>query len=149
VGGSKTNIFGIPYNPLFFQELDETEVKIGNPKQDNTITFKANGDIEVKTELADLKEIVNNLNTTATGTITNTANNIANTATATLSNQASVITNTASTNIAFVAPLLSLGDGLGLVLNTLANMQVTIPGGSSAGTYPVTIVSPGQTKVSA
>lgn len=50
IGGSKTNIFGIPYNPLFFQDLEETEVKIGNPKQKNTVTFKANGDIEVTTQ---------------------------------------------------------------------------------------------------
>ena len=38
-----------------------------------------------------------------------------------------------------------LGGASSAVLNLLATMQVTIPGGSSAGTYPVTILTSGQT----
>ncbi len=44
---------------------------------------------------------------------------------------------------------INLADANALVLNENANMQVTIPGGSSAGTYTVTINNPGQSKVSA
>lgn len=47
------------------------------------------------------------------------------------------------------ASTVNIGDAVDLVLNNSASMTVTIPSGSSAGTYPVTIVSPGQTKVSA
>lgn len=47
------------------------------------------------------------------------------------------------------APQVALGDAVGLVLNNQATMQVTIPSGSSAGTYPVTIINAGQIKVMA
>ncbi len=38
-----------------------------------------------------------------------------------------------------------LGDASSAVLNLLATMQVTVTGGSSAGTYPVSIITSGQT----
>lgn len=44
---------------------------------------------------------------------------------------------------------INLGDGLGYVLNNMAQMQVVIPTGSSAGTYQVNIVDAGQYKVKA
>lgn len=43
----------------------------------------------------------------------------------------------------------NLGDATALVLNENAVMQVIIPSGSSAGTYPVQIVNVGQTKTKA
>jgi hypothetical protein len=117
--GSKTNIFGIAYNPLLQPQLEPTEYAVGNLKKGNKITFKANGDIEVFTEqnininCADMNEIATgDINQTATGAI-----NI----------------NGASVN---------LGDAIGLVLNTAATIL-----DSGGGTC--TIVSAGQTKVNA
>jgi len=118
VMGSKTNIFGVPFNIPLQPELSTSEVSTGNFKKGNKITFKSNGDIEVVTD-SDILETVANLTTTATGKIT------------------------------LSAPEVELGDAVDLALNQAAVMQVVIPGGSSAGTYPVTIVSAGQTKVKA
>jgi phage gp45-like len=56
---------------------------------------------------------------------------------------------TISTKFKVNAPLVELGDASALVLNQSALMQVIIPSGSSAGTYPVQINSAGQTKVKA
>ena len=56
---------------------------------------------------------------------------------------------TATTNITLSAPVVNLGDAVGLVLNDAAAMEVVIASGSSAGTYPVSITAAGQTKVSA
>ena len=55
----------------------------------------------------------------------------------------------ASGSVTINASTIDLADAIGLVLNDSATMQVVIAGGSSAGTYPVDIVSAGQTKVSA
>jgi phage gp45-like len=116
--GSKTNIFGIAYNPVLQPLLEEGDVSYYNPKNTNKITFKKNGDIEVSSETA-INVNADSINEQATSTI----------------------------NID--APDINLGDAVGLLLNNAAVLQVTIPGGSSAGTYPVTIVSEGQTKVKA
>ena len=50
--------------------------------------------------------------------------------------------------VTILGTLVNLGDAAGFALNTSAVMSVTIPGGSSAGTYPVVITSAGNTKVS-
>jgi hypothetical protein len=117
--GSKTNIFGIPYNPLLQPQLEPTEKAVGNFKQGNKITFKANGDIEVFTE-QNININCADMNETATGDINQTA--------------------TGSVNIDGAS--VNLGDAVALVLNTTATIL-----DSGGGTC--TIVSPGQTKVSA
>ena len=116
--GSKTNIFGIPYNVPLQPSLEPSEAAFGNFKKGNKITFKANGDIEVLTSDATLKQVVNELQVDANNKIT------------------------------LSAPEVSIGAATNLALNDAATMQVTIPGGSSAGTYPVTIIAAGQTSVS-
>lgn len=117
--GSKTNAFGIPYNALLQPELEISEKAVGNFKTGNKITFKQNGDIEVAGTNDFLATSLANLNVTA------------------------------SSAINLVAPDVSLGDAISLVLNENASLSVTIPGGSSAGTYTVDINSAGQSKVSA
>ena len=57
------------------------------------------------------------------------------------------ITSTANVNIN--GSLVNLGSAVDLVLNKSAAMEVVIASGSSAGTYPVTIISSGQNKVKA
>jgi hypothetical protein len=47
------------------------------------------------------------------------------------------------------AGLINLGTGTSFVLNQNANMRVVITQGNSAGTYPVEIVTAGQSKVKA
>lgn len=68
VMGSKTNIFGIPYNPILQPSLEETEVALGNFKKGNKITFKANGDVEVITE-QNVNINCAEINQTATGAV--------------------------------------------------------------------------------
>jgi hypothetical protein len=131
---SKALNFAMPYNPLLEPVLEDEEVAIGNFNNTNKIIFKDNGDIEISATSATLKEMVNKLEVEATTSTTEIAPSI---------------TKTAATNITMTAPTIALGAASGLLLNALASMQVVIPGGSSAGTYPVTIVSPGQTQVSA
>ena len=116
---SKTNAFGIPYNVLLQPTLMLTEKAVGNFKIGNKITFKANGDIEIDGANDFLAQSLKNLNVTA------------------------------DTKITLNAPDISLGDAVGLVLNDTATMQVTIPSGSSAGTYNVAIIKAGQSKVNA
>jgi hypothetical protein len=124
--GSKTNAFGIPYNPPLQSTLESGEKEVGNLSVGNKITFKANGDIEVLAT-NDLIENAINKTITATGDITATADN----------------------SMTLSASTVDIGDAVDLVLNQSASMQVVIPGGSSAGTYPVTILTAGQTKVNA
>jgi len=131
--GSKTNAFGIPYNALLQPDLEAGEKTVGNLSVGNKITFKANGDIEV-IATNDMIETVVNKTLTASGDVNETMENK---------------TVTASSNITLSASTVDIGDAVDLVLNNSAVMQVVVPGGSSAGTYPVTIVSPGQTKVNA
>jgi len=116
--GSKTNAFGIPYNPLLQPNLESGEKVTGDLAVGNKITFKANGDVEVVATNDLIETMVNK-------------------------------TVTATTNITLAAPAVDIGDAVGLVLNSAATMQVVIAGGSSAGTYPVDILTEGQTKVSA
>lgn len=116
---SRSNLFGIPYNVPLQSALEPTEKQVGNFSVGNKVTFKANGDLEITGTNDFLAESLANLNINAT------------------------------TKITLNAPDVSLGDAVGLVLNDAASMQVVISGGSSAGTYPVTIVSAGQTKVKA
>ena len=64
--GSKTNAFGIPYNVLLQSNLQPNEKLIGNVKNGNVITFKANGDIEItspKSLFSGLIDAVGNINT--------------------------------------------------------------------------------------
>lgn len=117
--GSKDNVVGIPYNVLLEPILEETEKSVGNYKVGNKVVFTKDGNIEI------------------TGTNDFLAQTLVN---ATIS---------ATTKISIDAPNIGLGDETGLVLNDTASMQVTIPSGSSAGTYNVTVVNAGQTKVTA
>tara|TARA_R110000787_G_scaffold11537_1_gene38111 strand:- start:4108 stop:4629 length:522 start_codon:yes stop_codon:yes gene_type:complete len=117
--GSKTNVFAVPYNTTVQPLLEPTEKAVGNFEKGNKITFKANGDVE----------------------LTGTNDLIA----ATLAN----LDITASAKISLSAPDILLGDAIANVLNTSATMQVVVSTGSSAGTYPVTILTAGQTKVKA
>ena len=52
-------------------------------------------------------------------------------------------------NVNINGSTINLGDANSLVLNQNANLSVTIPSGSSAGTYAVDINAAGQTKVNA
>lgn len=52
-----------------------------------------------------------------------------------------------SSNVTIEGAQINLADANSLVLNQNASLSVTIPSGSSAGTYPVTINSSGQSKV--
>ncbi len=124
--------FAIPYNPLLEPLLGSGEVAVGDFNVGNKATFKSNGDIEIETSVGTLRELVNALEVTSQTQITFTS---------------PTITNTAATSITLSAPLVTIGAGAGLALNNLASMQVTIPGGSSAGTYPVTITGAGQSTV--
>lgn len=57
--GSKTNVFGVPYDvPLQPTDLVAGEKSIGNFKVGNKIVFKANGDVEVTSALASFSGIV-------------------------------------------------------------------------------------------
>jgi phage gp45-like len=118
--GSKSNIFGIPYNvPIEPADLLDGELQIKNPIAENSkITFKQNGDIEIATN-QNINELMENLNITA------------------------------NTKVTINATEIDLADAVSLVLNENASMDVTVTGGSSAGTYPVNINSAGQTKVKA
>lgn len=119
VNGSKSNVVGIPYNPQLQAAIEENEVETGNFNVGNKILYNKDGNIEI------------------TGTNDFLANTLKN------------LTVTAETKITLSAPDVSLGDAVGLILNDSATMQVTIPSGSSAGTYNVNIVSAGQTKAKA
>ena len=118
--GSKTNIFGIPYNvPLEPTDLIDGELQIKNPSVENSkIVFRQSGDIEITTN-QDISQVMENFNITANSNITINANQI------------------------------DLADATSFVLNENANMEVVIPSGSSAGTYSVNINSAGQSKVKA
>ena len=59
--GSKTNMFGIPYDVLKQPSLEKTEVAIGNFTQGNKATFKADGNIDVEGAV--------NVNITASDTV--------------------------------------------------------------------------------
>lgn len=113
--GSKSNLFGIPYNvPIEPTNLQESEVQIKNPTAENSkITLKQNGDVEIMTN-QNLNEIINSLNITAT------------------------------TEVVVNAPKIDLGGANDFVLTKLASMNVIIPAGSSAGTYQVNINTSGQ-----
>lgn len=115
----ESNAFIIPYNTELQPSLESSEKSIGNFQLGNKITFKQNGDIVIDGQSDFLAQSLANLDIQATTSITLNSSQV------------------------------NLGDALGLVLNNLATMQVTIPTGSSSGTYPVTIVNPGQTKVKA
>ena len=52
-------------------------------------------------------------------------------------------------NVIINGSIINLGDANSLVLNENADLSVTIPSGSSAGTYTVNINDAGQTKVNA
>lgn len=52
-------------------------------------------------------------------------------------------------NVTINGSTINLGDASSLVLNENADLSVTIPSGSSAGTYTVDINAAGQTKVNA
>lgn len=57
--GSKTNVFGVPYDvPLQPTDLAAGEKAIGNFKTGNKIVFKANGDVEITSALSSFSGIV-------------------------------------------------------------------------------------------
>lgn len=68
--GSKTNMFGVPYNVLLQPALESGEFATGNFKVGNKATFKANGDIDIEgvanvnVTLTDTFNISNDLNVT-------------------------------------------------------------------------------------
>lgn len=57
--GSKTNVFGVPYNVTLQPSLEASEKAVGNFKIGNKITFKANGDVEITSALSSFSGIVN------------------------------------------------------------------------------------------
>ncbi len=118
--GSKANLFGIPYNvPIEPTDLLDGEVQIKNPAVEDSKITFKQNGDIEITTNQDLNQMINSLNITATAKVT------------------------------INAPEIDLADAVGLVLNDSASMDVTVTGGSSAGTYPVTINNAGQTKVKA
>jgi hypothetical protein len=114
-----SNRFGFPFNPLKEPALENGESVFYGEKAGQSITCKANGDIVIEGASDFLAETLKNLNITA------------------------------SEKIILNASEVELGDAVDLVLNESAVMDITIPSGSSAGTYTVNITNAGQTKVKA
>ena len=141
--GSDDSVFGIPFNRIQqFTTLpleSQGDYAVGSTVGKNNITFKASG----KTvENATSKELsVEEYNVTSYNE-TNFDGDVTN-----INSQMVNIEATTEANIN--APIVNLGDGTIFVLNQNATMQVVIPVGSSAGTYPVQITSVGQIKVKA
>lgn len=141
--GSDDSVFGIPFNRIQqFTTLpleSQGDYAVGSTVGKNNITFKASG----KTvENATSKELsVEEYNVTSYNE-TNFDGDVTN-----INSQMVNIEATTEANIN--APIVNLGDGTIFVLNQNATMQVVIPVGSSAGTYPVQITSAGQIKVKA
>jgi hypothetical protein len=141
--GSDDSVFGIPFNRIQqFTTLpleSQGDYAVGSTVGKNNITFKASG----KTvENATSKELsVEEYNVTSYNE-TNFDGDVTN-----INSQMVNIEATTEANIN--APIVNLGDGTIFVLNQNATMQVVIPVGSSAGTYPVQIISAGQIKVKA
>lgn len=107
-------LYALPYKPTSQPiTLVEDEVTMGNFNIGSSVTFKANGDVDVLAP--------GNVNITATGN--------------------TVVTSTGTVTVSGSA--VTLGDGLGTVLNSLA--VITSPAGTAGG--PCVITSPGQTKV--
>jgi phage gp45-like len=141
--GDDTNIFGVPYNVTLQPALELTEKAVGNFKEGNKITFKANGDIEV---LA-----TNNLNVTcvdaeitASGnsTMTTTGNTTLTTSgdTSLTTTGSTTISSTGTTDV--TGSTVNMGDAVSLVLNDTATILDSL-------SAPCTITSAGQTKVNA
>ncbi len=59
--GSKSNAFGIPYNPPLQPVLEKSEKAVGNFKKGNKITFKKNGSIEIKATDSNLINLISTL----------------------------------------------------------------------------------------
>ncbi len=110
------NIYGLPYNILLQPSLEVSEYIAGNFVKGSKVFFDKDGNVIIATA---------NGNTI----IINDEGNIE------IMGSSKIIINGSA---------IEIGGAVSPALNKLATMTVTVPGGSSAGTYPVVIVTSGQ-----
>lgn len=111
------NIYGLPYNILLQPSLEVSEYIAGNFVKGSKIFFDKDGNVIIATA---------NGNTI-------------------IINDEGDIEIMGSSKIVINGSAIEIGGAVSPALNKLASMTVTVPGGSSAGTYPVLIVTSGQT----
>jgi len=141
--GSDDSVFGIPFNRIQqFTTLpleSQGDYAVGSTVGNNNITFKASGETVENAKSKQLSVEEYNLTSYNQANFDGDVTNI----------DSQMVNIEATTEANINAPIVNLGDGTIFVLNQNATMQVVIPDGSSAGTYPVQITSAGQVKVKA
>jgi hypothetical protein len=152
INGSKSNAFCIPFD-ILEQEVNLEFGENGDFVQGNIysgckITYKVNGDIEVQATGENQQISINGKTISINGEsiAINGSNEInLNSEVCNIENQTTNINSSAMVNIN--GSMVNIADAIALALNQNAQMQVVIPSGSSAGTYPVQIMNAGQVKV--
>jgi hypothetical protein len=141
--GSDDSVFGIPFNRTQqFTTLpleSQGDYAVGSTVGKNNITFKASGETVENAKSKELSIEEYNVSSYNEANFDGDVTNI----------DSQMVNIEATTEANINAPIVNLGDGTIFVLNQNATMQVVIPVGSSAGTYPVQIISAGQIKVKA
>lgn len=118
IDNSSQNLLCKPFNLTTQSSLKTSEVQLENSATNSKVLLAQDGSIQIET----------------------TNSNI------TIDSSGNIIINSTN-NVNMTGTIINLGDATANALNLNADLSVTIPSGSSAGTYPIDINNAGQTKV--